>query len=330
MASDSIEQLSRIAPVSDEDAARVFGAAGKENLLDAITALSPGRGRSTVRRLRRPLVLGFAVLAVAGATGAAWAMTRGSARDTTSVDCVVQGVDSIVDATSGDPAADCVSVWESLTGKPAPPLTAYDNDLGGVAVLPTSQKPPANWTPIASQNVALIELQETLLDNINGPDSACFSSSEATAFAQQQLNRLGLIGWSVSVRRPEQQQSVQPPAGTKAAPGVSGGQSCYGGYADPTTRTVVLGGGGDQAGPVNSPPHQLADSLRPLTQQCLSLAAMKSEVVQRATALGMSQTVENDHNYELSATQDNTMRCSTVYETVGGTIDVVVRGPAAP
>jgi hypothetical protein len=314
MASDSIEQLSRIAPVSDEDAARVFGAAGKENLLDAITALAPGRGRSTVRRLRRPLVLAVAVLAVAGATGAAWAMTRGSARNTTSVDCVVQGVDSIVDATSGNPAADCVSVWESLTGKPAPPLTAYDNHLGGVAVLPTSQKPPANWTRIVSQNVALIELQETLQDNINGPASACFSSSHATAFAQQQLNRLGLIGWSVNVRPP-----AQP-----------GGTDCYGGWADPSSKTVVLAGSGNQAGPANWPPHQLADSLRPLTTECLSLAAMKSEVVQRATALGMSQNVENDHNYEVHATQDNTMRCSTLYENVEGTTNVVIRGPAAP
>ena len=65
---------------------------------------------------------------------------------------------------SGDPAADCAVVWQSLVGSPAPPLTAYDNALGGVAVIPSSQKPPAGWTPIASQNVALIELQESLGD----------------------------------------------------------------------------------------------------------------------------------------------------------------------
>ncbi len=329
MASDSIEQLSRIAPVSDEDAVRAFGPAGKENLLDAITALSPGHGRRAIRRPRRALVLALAVLVVAGATGAAWAMTRGSAQDTTSVDCVVQGVDSIVDATSGDPAADCASVWQSLTGKPGPQLTAYDNGLGGVAVIPSSEKPPANWTPIVSQNVALIELQENLLDQINGLNSACFSSSAATAFVQHQLDRLGLTGWTIHVRPAEPQQSSQPPAGTKSAPGVSGATDCYGGYADPSSTSVVLGGGGNQAGAADWPPHQLADSLRPLTSECLSLAAMKSEVVQRATAVGMSQTVENDHNYELSATQDNTMRCATVYETEGGTTDVVIRGPSS-
>lgn len=308
MAPDSIERLSRIAPISDDDAAAVFGASGKESLLDAITALSPGRERSATRRLRRPLVFAVAVLVIAGATGAAWAMTHGSARDTTSVDCIVQGVDSIVDARSGDPAADCVAVWESLTGHPAPPLTAYDNDLGGVAVIPSSETPPANWTPIASQNIALIELQESLGDYINGPESGCFSSSQATTFVQQQLDRLGFTDWTIDVR--------------------SSDGSCYGGFTLPDTKTVVLAAGSDQSGAADWPPRQLADSLRPLTSECLSLAAMKNDVVQRATALGMSQTVEGDHNYQLSATTDNTMRCATVYETVGGTIDVVIRGPA--
>jgi hypothetical protein len=307
-APDSIELLSRIAPLSDEDAGDVFGTAGRDGLLDAITRLSPGRERFALRRVRRPLLIAVAVVVLAGATGAAWAMTHGSAADTTSVDCVVQGVDSIVDATSGDPAADCASVWQSLVGSPAPPLSAYDNGLGGVAVIPSSQTPPAGWTPLASQNVALIELQESLLDQINGLSSACFSSAEATAFAQQQLDRLGITGWTIDVRSTD--------------------GSCYGGFTLPDTKTVVLDAGGDQAGPANWPPHQLADSLRPLTQECLSLSAMTSEVVQRATALGMSQTVENDHNYKLSATKDDSMSCASVYETVGGTTLVVVRGPA--
>jgi hypothetical protein len=321
-----IDLLSRISPVSDEDASAMFGASGKENLLDAITALSSGRERRAIRRLRRPLVLAVAAVVVAGAAGAAWAMTRGSARETTAVDCQIGGGTTVIDATSGDPAADCAAIWPA----PVPKLKAYSDGVGGVAVIPASEKAPAGWMPIASQDVALIELQETLDDNINGLDSSCFSSTAATTFTQQELNRLGFIGWSVNVRPPAQQQNAQPPAGTKAAPGVSGGQACYGGFADPASKTVTLFGGGDQSGAANWPPHQLADSLRPLTQQCLSLSAMETEVVQRATALGMSQTVEGDHNYELNATKDNTISCSTVYETVEGTVDVVVRGPATP
>jgi hypothetical protein len=177
-----------------------------------------------------------------------------------------------------------------------------------VAVIPSSEKPPANWTPLVSQNVALIELQESLGDQINGLSSTCFSSAAATTFAQQQLDRLGFADWRVDVR--------------------SSDGACYGGYTEPDTKTVVLGAGGDQSGAATWPPHQLADSLRPLTNECLSLPAMKSEVEQRATSVGMSQTVENDHNYRLTATEDDTMRCATVTESVTGTTNVVVRGPA--
>jgi hypothetical protein len=320
MAPDSIELLSRIAKVSDEDAAEVFGELGRDRLLDAIVRQAPARQR----RLRRPLVLAVAALVVLAATGAAWAMTRGSARETTAVDCKIGGGTTVIDATSGDPAADCAAIWPT----PVPKLQAYDDGLGGVAVIPASETAPAGWTAIASQDVALIELQETLDDNIKGLDSGCFDSDAATTFAQQQLNRLGFIGWTVNVRQPAQQANTQPPAGTKAAPTASAGLNCYGGFADPTSRTVTLMGGGDQSGASNWPPHELADSLRPLTSECLSLSAMRSDVVQRATYLGMSQTVENDHNYKLSATQDDTMSCATVYETVGGTIDVTIRGPA--
>lgn len=329
-APDSIEMLSQIAPVSDEAAAAAFGTSGKEGLLDAITHLAPGRARPARRRLRRPLVVAVALVAVAAATGAGWAMTRGSAQETTAVDCKIGGGTTVINATSGDPATDCAAIWPA----PVPKLQAYDDGTGGVAVIPASQKAPASWTLIASQDVALIELQESLDDNINGLDSACFGSSAATTFAQQQIGRLGFIGWSVHVR-PTQQQSVQPPQGSKSAPSATG-QGCYGGFADPQAKTVTLMSAGDQSGPANWPPHQLADSLRPFTSECLSLPAMQSAVEQRATSLGMSQTtslgmsqtVENDHNYVLNSTQDDTMRCATVYETVGATTDVVVRGPA--
>jgi len=322
-APDSIHLLSQTAPVSDAEAAEVFGPAGKEGLLDAITSLSPGRSRPARRRLRRPLVVVLAVVAVAAATGAGWALTRGSARETTAVDCMIGGGTTVINATSGDPASDCAAVWPA----PVPKLQAYDNGLGGVSVIPASEKAPATWTPIASQDVALIELQESLDDNINGLDSTCFDSGAATTFAQQQLARLGLIGWSVQTR--SSSQTAPPAQAGNAAPGVSGSELCYGGFADPQAKTVTLmGSPGDQSGPASWPPHQLADSLRPLTQQCLSLSAMASAVEQRATALGMSQTVENDRNYALSATRDDTMRCATVYETVMGTTDVVVRGPA--
>lgn len=319
-ASDPTELLTRLAPISDDEAAEVFGA-GKERLRGAITQLPHGRSRPA---LRRPLVIAVAALVVVAATGAGWALTRGSARETTAVDCQIGGGTTVIDATSGDPAADCAAIWPA----PVPKLQAYDDGSGGIAVIPATETAPAGWTQIESQDVALIVLQENLDDNINGLDSACFNSSQATTFAQQQLDRLGFIGWSVNVRPTAQESGTPAPAGTKSAPGVAGAVDCYGGYADPTSQTVTLISMGDQSGAANWPPHQLADSLRPLTQECLSLSAMVNEVEQRATALGMSQTVENASNYQLKTVTDETLRCASVTESVTGTTYVIVRGPA--
>jgi hypothetical protein len=302
MASDSIELLSRIAPISDEAAAGVFGELGRERLLAAILRQAPARQR----RLRRPLVLAVAVLVVAAATGAGWAaLSPGPARETTAIDCVIDGrVGTVIDATTGDPAADCAAIWPA----PVPKLQAYDDGIGGVAVIPASAKAPAGWTPIESQDVVLVMLQENLDDKINGLDSACFGSSQATTFAQQQLDLLGFVGWTTTVR--------------------SGGGSCYRGFADPQAKTVTLMAMGDPTGVANWPPQELADSLRPLTQQCLSLSAMQNDVVERATALGMSPSEENYRNYRLTAVPDDTLSCATVTESVAGTTAVVVRGPA--
>lgn len=309
-APSSIELLSEIAPVSDAEAASTFGADGQQRLLEAVTRLSLGHARPNSRRLRRPLAIALAAAVVAAATGFGWALTHGPARETTSVDCLIHGVTSVIDSTSGDPAADCAAIWPS----PVPALQAYDDGLGGVVVIPKSEKPQASWTPIASQDVALIELQESFDDMINGLNSRCFDSSAATTFAQQRLDRLGFVGWSVAVRPTSQT-----------------GQLCYWGFPQPESKTVTLiAGMGDQVGPTNWPPRRLADSLRPLTQECLSLAAMESEVVKRATSLGMSRTVENNRNYQLKAVRDDTMRCASVSESVTGTTYVVVRGPGAP
>jgi hypothetical protein len=309
-APSSIDLLSRIASISDDEAAAVYGVAGKERLLDGIANLSPARERPRRRRLRRPVVIAIAVLVVAAATGAGWALTRGPAQETTAVDCLINGVTTVIDSTSGDPAADCAAIWPA----PVPTLQAYDDGLGGVAVLPASEKAPAGWTPIVSQDVALIELQESFDDHINGLNSACFDAAAATSFAQRQLDRLGFAGWTVAVRPTEQT-----------------GRLCYWGFPQPESKTVTLiGGMGDQAGTASWPPRQLADSLRPLTHECLSLSAMESAVVRSANALGFSTTATGEHNYRLTAVRDDSRRCTVVYMPVGGTTELVLRGPGSP
>jgi hypothetical protein len=335
-APDPIELLSRIAPLSDEEAADMFGTAGRERLLEAITRLSPSPARRARRRGRRPLALAVAVLVAIGTATVAWAITRGGARETTSIECLIAGVDTGIDATSGNPAADCAAEWQRERGTPAPPLVAYANSYGGVTVLPRSKKPPAGWRTLHSQDVALIDLQESLDDYLNGLNSSCLTSSQATAFVRQQLERRGFVGWTVNVRSAEGSSPGNTPISTTAgsgprpAPGIStAGPTCTASnLVDPATATVTLIAGNIAKPPPNWLPGRLATSLRPLTKTCLSLPAMRKTVEQNASQLGLSpEPPANRTTYELNAIQDDKLRCTTLYETVGGTINLILRGP---
>jgi hypothetical protein len=245
---------------------------------------------------------------------------------------------AVIDATSGNPAADCAAEWQRERGAPAPPLVAYANTEGGVTVLPRSENPPAGWRTLRSQDVALIELQESLDDYLNGLNSSCFSSPQATAFTRQQLARLGFVGWTVNIRSiPASTSSNTPTAtaaagsGSRPAPTMSAaGPICTGsGLVDPTTTTVTLISGPTGNPPPNWVPGRLATSLRPLAESCLSLSAMRSAVEQKASQLGWSpQPPLTRTSYVLNAIQDNKLRCTSLYQTVEGTINFILRGPA--
>ena len=70
---------------------------------------------------------------------------------------------------------------------------------------------------------------------------------------------------------------------------------------------------------------KLAAKLRPLTQSCESLPAALTSVRADASDLGLS---ESARTYDLNAVTDNFVRCASIYETVGGTIFLTVRGPS--
>jgi hypothetical protein len=307
-----VDSLRGLAPVSDVEAAALFGAAGCEELLAEVTRLPFGRrarSRHAPRRRRR-LVLAIAVVALAvTATAATWVvLNRAPARETTSVECVIKGVDTIIPSTSGDPAHDCAVEWRREFGS-APPLVAYANELGSVTVLPRSATPPAGWRTIHSQDVALIELQDSLDDVINGLNSSCLTSTAATKLAETKLAKFGFTGWTVSVR--DQQNTNTPGSCTSME------------VVDPVARSITLiAGGGLSAGGVSL---ELADRLRPLTRSCESLPAAVASVRAAAGNLGLS---ESARTYDLNAVTDNSLRCASIYETVGGTIFLTVRGPS--
>jgi hypothetical protein len=286
----------------------VFGATGCEQLLASVTSLPVGRrrpARETTSRSR--LVLAVAAVAlVAVATAATWVALRGApARETTSVQCLIDGNDAIIPSTSGNPTHDCAVDYKREFGTAAPALVAYDNTHGGVTVLPRSEKPPAGWRTLHAQDVALIELQTSLDDYIAGLNSSCFDAKGATALTQARLARFGFRRWTVAVR--------------------SGKGACVGAdVVDPSSQTVTLIPMGGPAGASNTIT-KLADKLRPIARSCQSLARAESSVRAAADGLGLSETART---YELDAVTDNSLRCAAVYETVGGTIFLTVRGPS--
>jgi hypothetical protein len=324
-AHSSIDSLRRLSPVSDVDAAAVFGAAGREELLAGVTRLPFGRGmraEQTPRR-RRP-VLALAALALVGiATAATWAaLSSGPARETTSVECVIKGVDTIIPSSSGNPVTDCAAQWQRDEGTAAPPLRAYDNSFGGVTVLPRSETPPSGWKPLQSQDVALIELQDSLDDAIAGLNSSCLDGTAATSLTQRKLAEFGFIGWTATLRSAS--TSLSPNA-TNAAPTVRSSSACYDAeYIDPSSSTVQLIPIGAPT-TTDSTVKNLADELRPLTQSCKSLPSAVAAVRAAASELGLS---ESARTYQLDAATDNSLRCASIYETVGGTIFLTVRGPS--
>ena len=302
----SIDALRRLSPVSDTEAAALFGA-GREELLVSVTELPFSRKPRLERESRRrhPLVLAVAVVAAAATAAGAWAIFGSSAGETTSIECVIAGTDTVIPATSGDPAADCALQWQRDLGTTPPALVAYDNGGGGVTVLPRGEKPPAGFErlPGGSQDVALIQLQDSLDDYVNGLNSSCLDGKAATALAQSRLTRFGFSGWTVRLRN-------QGPC-TNAD------------LVDPASRTVTLISGSALTGPEKTF-QKLADKLRPLTKSCESLPAAVASVRDAARSLGLSEAART---YELDAVRDNSLRCASIYETVGGTISVTVRGP---
>lgn len=308
----SIDSLRRLSPVSDAQAAAAFGA-GREELLDGVTAqrLGPAR-RRPVRRRSRSLVLALAVVAVAATAAGAWAVLHGStAHETTSVECVIHGVDAVIPSTSGDPARDCEVEWKRELGTAAPPLRAYDNGLGGVTVIPRGQNPKAGWKRLVSgQDVDLIQLQDSLDDYINGLDSRCLNAAAATSFARARLAEFGFTGWTVAMR----------------SAATSGPRMCVvADLVDPTTQSLTLMPAAVPAGLPETTFEKLAAKLRPLTQRCEALPAAVASVRAAAAELGLS---ESGRGYDLNPVTDNSLRCASIYETVGGTIFLTVRGPS--
>jgi hypothetical protein len=305
---DSLTQgIAALAQVRDE---QIAPGGGCDELLSSILGTPAAAPAADRRRRRRASVVAAAsATSVVAGAAIAWGVTSSGATDTVSVQCEINGTDTIIAARSGDPVADCAAQWQRDTGTPAPNLTAYDNGHGGITVAPATQAPPpssVSLPPGVTQNVTAITLQESLDDYVAGLNSSCHSADSAVTLVRTELEAAGLTDWSVSA----------PPGGA------DGTTTCADtAIVDAGSRTVLLRALGGPSQP-DLPFMRLAQRLRQLSG-CDSVDALARQVRAAASELGLSEAAKD---YELT-TVAGPGHCAVVHETVGGTIFLTIRGP---
>lgn len=285
-------------------------------------------------RARQTTAIGCAGLVVAGG-GVAYAVLAGQAPQTAlKVNCAVgvtqaqfdkeHSFTSILDATTGDPVADCAAQYQRLQGS-APRLTAYDVGASFVFVLPADWTVPTSWRPLPStfqNDAARLELKQRLEDLVDGPESRCSTTDDAERDARADLASLSLTGWSLT----------RLPSATKA----DGRNACaFATIDEASSLTINIGSKSDitditdiNGNPVvmtgrPSPVTDLAARLRSdISRSCVTLQASKGIVLRAISASGLRPQDAN-----VQTIPDNAASCTRVALIPGGMINIILRGP---
>lgn len=209
----------------------------------------PGAGRTQQRR-RVPRSITFAAIAVGAVglgTGAAVSVTQFLQPDRLTVMCVL-GADAESEqvekrATVADPLVSCQREWSSAAE--VPELAVFMNPFGTVFVAPVPWDSSSQDASQVAQDVAFdprpARLQAALDDRMDGLQSDCFSSDEAVSRVEEDLERLGLVAWSV---RSDDNDGREQPA--------DGVQTCAWAFVpedDGSVREVVVRGAADGEAP---------------------------------------------------------------------------------
>lgn len=194
---DVMEQLydvRNVPPVSEER----LGAARAR--LVATTASSALPARRRILHVPQKVLAMAAAVVLTGGSVAAWAVVSSQTdpHTTTTIEC---GQDTYIPVETGNPVLDC---YAALANQEAtvPPLTGWITPTGLVAVLPTSEAPPAGSRPlpVSFQVDAGIRYATDALGDAAGPlQSGCLDPSAATAYANSQLALAGLADFQVTV-----------------------------------------------------------------------------------------------------------------------------------
>lgn len=276
-----------------------------------------GRGGRRARGRGVGLVAGAAAI-VLMATATVWAVTRDSdSSDTTNLMCPGN---AIVNAVTGDPVADCSNVWRQDNGSEPPSMAAYDNGSGGVAVVVVGEPVPEGYTalqPGTYQDTALIEVEAALGDIGTGLPSGCFDESEARAMVQDELDRLGMSSWDITVDESRQRDGIE---------------NCASSLMLPDQQAVqIFGSSGGGVGSYT----EFAKALHAgLKAQCSNLdeAAELTRSIAASTPdyeVAGGETIAILDTLDIDSAVDPVASCTRVSVSVGGSLHVILRGPSA-
>jgi len=284
---------------------------GSETLMEEIVGMT-GEDRQPRKRIRRSLVLSTAAVAVVLAGAAAWVIAM--PEETTNIAC---NGEVIIDARSGDPVADCAAEMRRQGIEPVN-LSAYVNNGGAVGVFEEGADIPSSWRLLEdgfAQDTAIIRLQEALDDIATGIESGCYSDDEAIVIVERELAASGL-DWEIATRSNEDLSSP----------------TCAGAIVLPEDRQVLVvqseartvAGGQVQEWQSQK---QAIDTLAArlilaLNNECMTLNDAAE------TAIGITFDVGAEYMTQIDTIDEPDAACTTATINVGGSVFLVLRGPA--
>lgn len=208
---------------------------------------------------------------------------------------------------TGDAVADCTTMLAEVGLPPVGNPVVFEHD-GHVYVTPADQAPdwiePIDGGSGPAVDARVIELRMSLADQIDGGNASCRTLDEGVAWAQSELDRLGLEDdWTVET------------VGTASAE-----QPCSGMQAEEAGTLVVT--------PSEEPDLLYSvPVLEPVKAMLRSDIAEQCVTAEQARAVADETLAPLEHRWPTTTVVDESAECARVDIAVGGSVQVVVYGP---
>jgi len=282
------------------------------------TAAGAGPTRAGRKRLGRRGAIAVGLAAVLAGGGVAYAAIQAFvAQDAAGLSCMGtwddsalegQGIDAGGPWLTGDAVADCTTMLAEAGLPPVADPVVFEHD-GWVYVTPADQAPdwiePIDTAGGPAADAAVIELRQSLGDRVDGGNGACRTVDEAVAWAQSELDRLGIEDWRIETQ------------GTNDS-----SRPCSGLSAEETGKVVVA---------ADADPDDLygVPELDPTVAALRAAAADECLTAEQMRAIVDEELGELGHHWPTTTVQDDAAECARVDMVVGGSVQVTVYGPGA-